>query len=581
MNNQKWIAAVIAAAVAVSCFAAVFAAEPSDAADPPKTGHGSRDGVSLTYIDSETPRYGIMSLVLDEVPSADSLTVNVDGTESAPMAIPGDGRIVFATDGQLGLGDHTVIVSWTGFRTVIQFTVVYQGDGDDVTGITLDKESDTVLAGTSLVLTAALQPDGVTGHIEWSSSDTGVAIVADGRVSAVAAGTATITASCGAHTASFVLTVKTGTSEEIDTEIINDDGSVTTTTGTEIIFDDGSSWKEVTEVTESAELVRTTEIISETDTAGRTVSSETGTVAMKDSGVVLSVEKTSVAQGTEVTQSTLSLTVSDGGVSTTATETVADGKVTKTSVTTIDAQATAAGGKSSLDLDAATLNKVSAQMEAVSTQIDDVKPVMEISATTASSTKDAEVSLSAASLKGVADGTAADIAVTTDIAALTFSNGALRKVCETQGATVKVGTKAVTPADLTEDQRAKVGDNPVFSLSVSVGGTSVSDFGEGNMVTVSLPYTLRAGETALDVKVWCLTDSGLEEFRCTYADGYATFSTSHLSLWTVGTSLPSTDVTPGETSDGDDEKDISLYVGIAFLAFALLEAGALWFLIKR
>ena len=126
MNNQKWIAAVIAAAVAVSCFAAVFAAEPSDAADPPKTGHGSRDGVSLTYIDSETPRYGIMSLVLDELPSVDSLTVNVDGTESAPMAIPGDGRIVFATDGQMGLGDHTVAVSWTSFRTVIQFTVVYQ-----------------------------------------------------------------------------------------------------------------------------------------------------------------------------------------------------------------------------------------------------------------------------------------------------------------------------------------------------------------------------------------------------------------------------------------------------------------------
>jgi hypothetical protein len=438
-----------------------------------------------------------------------------------------------------------------------------------------------VLVGTEVTLVATLSPDGVSGYVRWESSNLAVASVKDGKVTADAPGTATITASCGNQSATYVITVKTGSSEAVDTETVNDDGSVTTTTGTEIIFDDGSSWKEVTEVTESEQLVRTTEIVSETDTAGRTVSSETGTVAMKDSGVVLSVEKTSVAQGTEVTQSTLSLTVSDGGVSTTATETLADGKVTKTSVTTVDAQATAAAGKSSLDLDAATLDKVSAQMEAVSTQIDDVKPVMEISATTASSTRDAEVSLSAASLKGVADGTAADVAVTTDVAAMTFSNGALRKVCETQGATVKVGTKAVTPADLTEDQRAKVGDNPVFSLSVSVGGNAVSDFGEGNTVTVSLPYTLKSGESASDVKVWCLMDAGLEEFRCTYADGYATFTTSHLSLWTVGTSLPSPEVTPSGNSDGDDEKDYALYVGIAFLAFALLEAGALWFLIKR
>lgn len=559
MNNQKWIVAAVVAAVAVSCFAVVFAAGASDAADPPKTGHGSSDGVSLTYIDSETPAYGIMLLVLEELPSADTLTVNVDGTGSAPLAIPGDGRIMFATPGQLALGNHTVIVSWTGFRTVIQFTVVYQGDGDDVTGVTLDRTSDTVLVGTEMALTVTLRPDGVTGHIQWESSNPDVASVIDGIVTANAAGTATITASCGKHSAEYTITVKTGSSEVIDKEVVNDDGSVTTTTGTEVIFDDGSSWKEVTEVTESFELVKSTEIVSETDTAGRTVSSETGTVTMKDSGVVLDIEKTSVSQGTEVTSSTLSLTVSDAEVSTTATETVADGKVTKTSVTVVDAQVSASSGKSTLNLDSVTLDKVSAQIEAVSTQIEGVQPELEITATTVASTRDAEVKLSAASLKGMAEGTDADVKVTTDVAEMTFSNGALRKICETAGSEVTISTKALSASDLSESQRTMVGDNAVFSLSV--GGTAVSDFGEGNTVTVSLPYALKSGESASDVKVWCVTDAGLQEFACTYADGYVTFTTSHLSVWAVGTAAPSPAPSPAPdepSGSSDEDKDYSL-----------------------
>ena len=579
MNSQKWIAAAIVAAVAVSCFAAVLVAEPADAADPPKTGHGSSDGVYLSYIDSNNAGYGIVTLTLAELPPVDSLTVAIDGGQpSAPISIPKDGKISFVPESmELGLGSHSVTVSWTGFRTVVQFTVTYQGESDNVEGITLDKTSDTVLIGTQLTLTAAIQPAGVSGYVNWTSSDEGVATVLGGNVTAKTAGTVTITAVCGNHSATCVITVKAGSSESVETEIVNNDGSTTTTTGTEITFDDGTSKKEVTEVTESSEMVKTVEIVSNTDASGRTVSTETGTVTMKDTDVVLSVTKTSVSQGASVNESALTLTVSDSGVSTSATETTADGKVTKTSVTTVTAQTTVAAGKSSLTLDAATLDKVSSQMAAVSSQISDVQPILEILAKTESSTNDVSVVLSAESLKSIADDTGADVRVVTDVAMMSFSSGALKKVCDTTGSEVSISSKVVDPSVLSDEQRAKIGNSSVFSLSVMVGNESVSNFGDGNTVKVSLPYSLKDGESASDIKVWCITDAGLEEYECIYADGLATFETSHLSLWAVGM-ITSSDNSGGSSSD---DKDIGLYVALAFLAFALLEAGALWFLIKR
>lgn len=66
-----------------------------------------------------------------------------------------------------------------------------------VTGIGVTPASLSILENDKVQLTATLYPQGATGTITWASSDTSVATVsATGEVTAVAAGSATITATC-------------------------------------------------------------------------------------------------------------------------------------------------------------------------------------------------------------------------------------------------------------------------------------------------------------------------------------------------------------------------------------------------
>lgn len=574
MNNQKWIVATLAVLVAISCFAVPLLADTADADTPKKEGHGSGNGVTVSYVDSETDGYGIITLVIDRVPVCDYLTVRLDGTDSAPISIPADGRIVFATAGQLALGDHSVTVSWDGFRSNIVLSVGYQGEGDAVTGVTLDIASKVMLVGTTMKLTAGIQPVGATGYIVWATSDASVATVDDGTVTAVAAGEAVITAKCGNCTASCTVTVKTGEAHDVDTEVVDGD-SVITTTGTEVVFDDGTSIREVEQTVDNSVFTKEVTIITETDAAGNSVTTESGTVTMKDSDVVLDVSRTSTVSGT-VETSSMTISVTGSNVSTTATEVkAADGTVQRTSVTTVDAAVTTSEGKATVTVDAATLAKVSDQTAAVASQISDVKPVVEINAKSASQSKDSSIVMPKDSLTALADTGNTDVKIDGDVVAMSFSSGALKKICESSGSEVNVSTKVLEVSDLSESDRKMVGDNvAVFELSVSVGESAISQFGEGNKVKVSLPYTLKSGEKALDVKVWCLTPEGLEEYECTYADGAATFETTHLSIWVVGTSVSQ----PGENSD---EGLSGWTLGLIMTIVAFAEAGVIWIVVSR
>ena len=78
----------------------------------------------------------------------------------------------------------------------------------DATGISLNKETTTITAGQSETLTATVEPSDSTDTVTWESSDTAVATVDNtGKVSAVAKGTATITAKAGDKSATCAVTV--------------------------------------------------------------------------------------------------------------------------------------------------------------------------------------------------------------------------------------------------------------------------------------------------------------------------------------------------------------------------------------
>lgn len=85
------------------------------------------------------------------------------------------------------------------------------GGNDPVYSIVLDRTSATIELGAVDTLTATLKKDGETTDeqwaAEWTSSDTTVATVAGGTVTAIKAGTATVTVSFGSASATCAVTV--------------------------------------------------------------------------------------------------------------------------------------------------------------------------------------------------------------------------------------------------------------------------------------------------------------------------------------------------------------------------------------
>jgi uncharacterized protein (TIGR02145 family) len=78
-----------------------------------------------------------------------------------------------------------------------------------VIGIILDKTTLSLITEQKQLLTAIVTPDNATDKtVTWTSSDASKATVANGTVTAVAEGTATITAKAGNQTATCVVTVK-------------------------------------------------------------------------------------------------------------------------------------------------------------------------------------------------------------------------------------------------------------------------------------------------------------------------------------------------------------------------------------
>lgn len=77
-----------------------------------------------------------------------------------------------------------------------------------ITSLTLDKTTLPLSVGETAQLTATVKPDNATDkNVTWTSSDESVAKVDNGKVTAVKAGNATITAKCGDKTAECAVTV--------------------------------------------------------------------------------------------------------------------------------------------------------------------------------------------------------------------------------------------------------------------------------------------------------------------------------------------------------------------------------------
>lgn len=100
----------------------------------------------------------------------------------------------------------TLVIKNANFSENKVDTVVF--DGVPCTGIALSDSSASLTSiGATKTLTATLNPADTTDMLRWSTSDETVATVAGGVVTAVGIGSATITATCGNHSATCTVSV--------------------------------------------------------------------------------------------------------------------------------------------------------------------------------------------------------------------------------------------------------------------------------------------------------------------------------------------------------------------------------------
>ncbi len=131
------------------------------------------------------------------------------------------------------LGTATITATVGSYAATCEVTVAVP-----VTGVSLDKATMSLTAGSTGTLTATIDPtDAANQNLTWTSDKEEVATVSDGVVSAVAAGTAhiTVTTADGGKTATCVVTVTRRSSSSskpsypITTPDKTENGSVTVT----------------------------------------------------------------------------------------------------------------------------------------------------------------------------------------------------------------------------------------------------------------------------------------------------------------------------------------------------------------
>ena len=165
---------------------------------------GNVEGVLISEKEATVIKGQTLTLTATVMPEA-ATNKNVTWTSSSEaVATVADGVVTAVASGKATI---TVKTEEGEFTATCAVTVI-----NPVTGVTLDKTEAALAKGQTLTLTATVAPaDADNKKVIWSTSDAKVATVANGVVTAVASGKATITAKTeeGEFTATCAVTVTT------------------------------------------------------------------------------------------------------------------------------------------------------------------------------------------------------------------------------------------------------------------------------------------------------------------------------------------------------------------------------------
>ena len=147
-----------------------------------------------------------------------------------------------------------------------------------------------------------------------------------------------------------------------------------------------------------------------------------------------------------------------------------------------------------------------------------------------------EASIPKEAMSLAADSKIATLILATPIASISFDAKALSTIAGEAAEAVNITASRVETSLLTSETQQLVGDRPVFNFSVTSGDKTISQFG-GN-VSVSVPYTPKAGEDANAIVIYYINAEGKAELvsDCIYdpATGTVSFNTNHFSQYAVG-----------------------------------------------
>ena len=142
-----------------------------------------------------------------------SVTVSPDNASNKSVSFSSDNGGVAEVDGNghvsfKGAGNATITVKTSDGGYTASVSVSVSDAEKKVESVSISGDS-TVTVGSSISLSASISPsDAAYNGISWSSSDTGIATVDNGKVTGVAAGRATITAEAGGVKATKEIEVK-------------------------------------------------------------------------------------------------------------------------------------------------------------------------------------------------------------------------------------------------------------------------------------------------------------------------------------------------------------------------------------
>ena len=182
--------------------------------------------------------------------------------------------------------------------------------------------------------------------------------------------------------------------------------------------------------------------------------------------------------------------------------------------------------------------------ETIASMLDSVKQAensgqkarMEFSVTAPSSATEVKLEIPKSSFSQIVSDTNADVSVKAPLATLTFDEKAVQTVNNAGAGDISINIAKVDTAQLSNEAKELVGDRPVFDFAVKSGSTAVTNFNGGN-VSVSIPYTLGAGEDPEAVVVYYIDSTGSPKaIKGAYnsSTGTIDFTTTHFSKYAVG-----------------------------------------------